>query len=330
MAHATTTPRPGLDASVAAHAATLGDELNRARKGDPRGIHRARTASRRLREALPVAAVAVPGVATDRARRDVRRLTRWLGRVRELDVALVELNAAATRQSWNPVAVGAVERGLAAERARRLADLVSRLDEVDAGRLQARLEAIAAGLSNDPLPRLAERALARRLRQRAARLVAAIEDAGTVYIPERLHAARIAAKKLRYTLELARDAAGLRVGRLLGSLKRAQDVLGHLHDLQVLEGLVNATATGPSGRAVARHAPGMTRALERACREQHALFLSKRAALASAARRVGGQVAGALVGHRPLVMKFDAAALPGPDVSPRVRHGLRSARRQTS
>jgi CHAD domain-containing protein len=312
---------------VAGHAATLENELGRARRGDVRGIHRARTTSRRLREALPVAAVAVPGAATDRARRDIRRLTRWLGKVRELDVAMAELATAASRHAWNATAVAAIERSLAAERERRLADLVLKLDDVAASRLHARLDAIAAGLSADPLPRLAERALARRLRQRALRLIAAIDAAGTVYIPERLHAVRIAAKKLRYTLELARDAAGLPVGRLLGSLRRAQDMLGHLHDLQVLEGLVNATAAGPSGRVVARHAPAITRALERACREQHALFLSKRTALASLARRTDEQVARALLGRRPVVMKLDAAALARHDAPGPRRHGLRPERR---
>ncbi|HUL75257.1 MAG TPA: CHAD domain-containing protein [Vicinamibacterales bacterium] len=327
MAHATTRLRAGLDTSVATHAGTLEHELARARHGDVRGIHRARTTSRRLREALPVAAVAVPGASTDRARRDIRRLTRWLGKVRELDVALAELTAAATRHGWNAAAVGAIERTLAAERARRFADFVLKLDDLDAGRLRTRLDAIAAGLSADPLPRLAERALARRLRHRAVRLVAAIDAAGTVYIPERLHAVRIAAKKLRYTLELARDAAGLPVGRQIGALRRTQDVLGHLHDLQVLEGLVNASAAGPAGRVVAKYASAITQTLERACREQHALFLGRRAALASLARRTDEQVVRSLLGHRPRVMKLDAAALPRHDASGHRRHGLRSGRR---
>ncbi|MFI5178653.1 MAG: CHAD domain-containing protein [Vicinamibacterales bacterium] len=327
MAHATTRLPAGLDTAVALHAATLERELGRARRGDVRGIHRARTTSRRLREALPVAAVAVPGAATDRARRDIRRLTRWMGMVRELDVARAELATAAGHHAWNAAAVAAIERALSAERERRLAAFVLKLESLDATRLHARLDAIASGLSADPLPRLADRALARRLRERAGRLVAAVDAAGTVYIPEQLHAVRIAAKKLRYTLELARDAAGLPVSRLIGSLRRVQDVLGRLHDLQVLEGLVNATAVGSAGGFLARYAPRITGGLERACREQHALFLVKRAALAALARRTDEQVARALVAERPRVMKLGAASLSRHDGSGPRRHGLRSARR---
>ena len=44
-----------------------------------------------------------------------------------------------------------------------------------------------------------------RLARRAGRVRAAIEATGAVYVPERLHGVRIAAKKLRYAAELAAD-----------------------------------------------------------------------------------------------------------------------------
>ena len=52
--------------------------------------------------------------------------------------------------------------------------------------------------------------------------------------PSGIHDVRIATKKLRYALEIARD-AGVR-GReaVVESLKRHQERLGHLHDLQML------------------------------------------------------------------------------------------------
>ena len=57
---------------------TPGDDV------DPEAVHQARVASRRLREVLPI--VLAPGGRTERLRRTVRRLTRTLGPVRELDV----------------------------------------------------------------------------------------------------------------------------------------------------------------------------------------------------------------------------------------------------
>jgi CHAD domain-containing protein len=53
-----------------------------------RSVHQARVASRRLREALPVLRASVHQSRLGRVRRQVRRMTRALGPVRELDVAL--------------------------------------------------------------------------------------------------------------------------------------------------------------------------------------------------------------------------------------------------
>ena len=49
-----------------------------------------------------------------------------------------------------------------------------------------------------------------RVARRASRLRAAIDEAGAVYLPERLHDVRIAVKKLRYAVELGADASGAR------------------------------------------------------------------------------------------------------------------------
>ena len=67
---------------------TLVDAMPAAQAGDMRSVHQARVATRRLREALPVLRVSVDGDEITRVRRQVRRMTRALGPVRELDVAL--------------------------------------------------------------------------------------------------------------------------------------------------------------------------------------------------------------------------------------------------
>ena len=73
-----------------------------------------------------------------------------------------------------------------------------------------------------------------RVARRASALAEAIDEAGAVYLSERLHAVRIAVKKLRYALELSVDVAGQKSTPELTQLRRAQEVLGRLHDLQVL------------------------------------------------------------------------------------------------
>ena len=60
--------------------------------GDDNGVHQARVTSRRLREAVPVLATGLKGSKAGKATRKIRRLTRALGTVRELDVTLTLLD----------------------------------------------------------------------------------------------------------------------------------------------------------------------------------------------------------------------------------------------
>lgn len=71
------------------------------------------------------------------------------------------------------------------------------------------------------------------VRSHAAALGEALRAMGGQQNAAEAHATRIAAKRLRYLLEpLVRRAPGIK--RLVGRLKELQDVLGDLHDMQVL------------------------------------------------------------------------------------------------
>src|SRR5262245_12080365 len=69
--------------------AALARALPASRKGDVNGVHQSRVATRRLREALPLI---LKKKAWLKLRSQVRKLTRALGPVRELDVALITLD----------------------------------------------------------------------------------------------------------------------------------------------------------------------------------------------------------------------------------------------
>ena len=74
-------------------------------------------------------------------------------------------------------------------------------------------------------------AVAAELLARRRRLSIALDRAPAVYLPRRLHRVRIAAKKLRYALEVA-DAVRFQIDEgVIRELRKTQDILGRLHDL---------------------------------------------------------------------------------------------------
>jgi CHAD domain-containing protein len=114
-------------------------------------------------------------------------------------------------------------------------------------------------------------------------------DAGAVYLPGRLHAVRIALKKLRYAVELATEIAGQPTNSVLRSLKRGQNVLGRLHDMQVLIDRVRqvqASLTPPT-IAVWRALDTLVTALDNDCRRLHARYMHMRPALEAIAAHLG-------------------------------------------
>jgi CHAD domain-containing protein len=125
---------------------------------------------------------------------------------------------------------------------------------------------------------------------RASRLTAAIADAGSVYLPDRLHAVRIELKKLRYSVELANEAAGRKANAELRALSRAQDSLGRLHDLQVLIDRIRQvqSSLAPPSAGVWRSLDRLVAALENDCRGLHALYMRQRPRLETIAARLGG------------------------------------------
>jgi CHAD domain-containing protein len=260
-------------------------------KGDVGALHRARVTSRRMRELLPVLQLD-RSVARKLGRR-LRRVTARLGTVRELDVMVLlidELHVSGRRGSG---ALGRVGVRVSKRRDRARKALLTRLPIADLTRLGRKLERVAAGLKEDE--RATSKAAARswrwaidaRVANRAARLSAAMADAGAVYLPERLHAVRLAVKKLRYAVELSMEAAGERTHADLRLLQRSQTLLGRLHDQQVLIGQARQTqaSLAPPSVTVWRDLDTLIGSLEDDCRRLHAHYMRTRDALQAVADR---------------------------------------------
>jgi CHAD domain-containing protein len=207
-----------------------------ARKGkDPEAVHQMRVATRRLRAALRALTGRVAAPKALRGR--LQWLGRRLGAVRDLDVILALL------RSERLPAAAAGERS-------RLARLIRRLD----GRREKAQHRLTKALRRDRYEKLqgdldafAERprvigtdepVAARVLASVSTRLGDAIADhAGmTQAAPTavELHALRIEFKRLRYALEFHAVACGFTYDTERRLAREMQDVLGEIHDRDLL------------------------------------------------------------------------------------------------
>jgi CHAD domain-containing protein len=316
MRDASTTVAGVLAAQVGAQRARLDRAWPSVQAGDAEALRRARIASRRLREALALVEAVWPGRPVRRARREVRRVTRALGPVREIDAALDRFGAAVRHHGWSVSRVAPVRRRLDREQARRRATLQAWLDAEDLHGLDRRLEAIGTRVAALEAPAI-EQALGVRILRRSRAVQQAIARCGTLYAPARLHAVRIAIKKLRYALELGQAIGYVAFGPVIAALARVQKRFGRLHDIQMLQADVQAA----TGRSVAARLTGalVDDALERECRSLHGSLVAEMADIEARLAEVRWLVAKAALAadsRRPL-------AMTGANASRAPRTGLR-------
>jgi CHAD domain-containing protein len=252
-------------------------QLSAAIAGKDVGVHQARVASRRLREALPVLTEGLQHTKSGKARRKIRRLTQALGTVRELDVTLHLIDEIGERPDVPRAALVEVRALVIEDRERRRTVMLERLESVDTDKLGRRLSAVRQALLHPTPGHNWRAALGLRVATRARRLDKAIEQAGQIYAPEALHQVRIAAKKLRYSLEIADESGAVPCGTTLRVIKRIQDALGRLHDLQVLQHHVASVGAAPRGR---RSTPDaalavLSRLIEEECRYLHGRYVTQ-------------------------------------------------------
>src|SRR5262245_379898 len=201
------------------------------RDGDVESINEARIATRRARSALTI----VDGKGTERLEL-CRVLGRMLGAVREVDITREIFHSLSTRLPSASCAIGMVSRRVEDERQQARRKLVKQLDDLELKPLIALLGRSAFS----PLKfwRDWRHSVIAETHARQQALQDAVERAPRLYMPNRLHRVRIATKKLRYTLEVA-DATGIRVdAAVMRDLRKAQDLLGRVHDIDVARRVV--------------------------------------------------------------------------------------------
>jgi CHAD domain-containing protein len=269
-------------------------EIARTGDGNVEAVHQARVASRRIRELLPL--LKLDAALTRKLSRRVRFVTRELGTVRELDVLNLLLQQFTTDGRPFPAALQHVAITVADARAVARDRLSARLHSAKLERLGRKLGRALDSLESDAPTagrvgpkRVSSWALDARIARRAASVQAAIEAAGTVYAPERLHGVRIALKKLRYASELAAETRPSRRTADIKVLRSLQALLGQLHDLETLLVRVREAQGSRStpNLALWRELGALAHAIEDDCRRLHGQYMHDRAGVMAIAERMG-------------------------------------------
>jgi CHAD domain-containing protein len=252
-----------------------------AQAGDEVSVHQARVASRRLREALPVLGARADGDALDHIDKRVKRITRALGPVRELDVTLLLLAEFEGKGAVATRAIARVRDAVTEERLKRRRHMLAEITPSRLDKLRKKLVRAAAPASRPKVSGDALQEANAQVADRAKALKDAIEHAGGIYLADRLHRVRVAAKKLRYALEIRRELTRSRSMATLNRLRAQQDLLGRMHDLEILiewTRQVQAQLTPRDRRGMAE-LKTLIRVLEAECRECHAAYMHARPTL---------------------------------------------------
>jgi len=230
------------------HAKRLEGQLEPAcAASDIEAVHQARVASRRLRAALAMFADCFPSGSIKRWRKAIRRVTRGLGPARDQDVQILFL-----AEHLAQLTDAAHTRGVAM--------LLGRLQR-DRDRYQPKVVRVVgrfqrSGVLEEMID--ATKAICSRAKAKGVdvRSPVAIKHADTC-LAERLaevrghakgldnpadvkehHAMRIAAKRLRYTLEMVSPVFAGEIERSLAAAKELQTLLGEIHDYDVWDGQI--------------------------------------------------------------------------------------------
>ncbi len=203
-------------------------------------IHRMRVATRRLRNALEIFAIALPRKKSKRWEQDIRKITRALSKARDLDVQidlLLKVDRQAVEKQLHP-GMRRLKLRLQQKRNKLQAEVNQAIEQVNKDHLVEEMTEFFNAAPDLPEETVFEDGALFYLagKQIEARLKDFLSFEPFITQPdavEELHAMRIAAKNFRYTLEAF---AGLYADQLEDSIRavrKTQDLLGEIHDCDV-------------------------------------------------------------------------------------------------
>jgi CHAD domain-containing protein len=200
-----------------------------------KGVHDMRVAARRVRSALRDLGPFLQKDPLKDIKQELRSISDALGAVRDRDVTILALKTLSDEADSGPVKTGidtfAGENVQKRNIARIDLTAIITADHIDGLRKKLKASLKEATIDAEPLS----------FNAAAGRMVAANLDdllalAPRLYKPFKrngLHKLRIAAKRLRYSLELAALCYGAEAKKLAKEISRLQDHLGELHDCDI-------------------------------------------------------------------------------------------------
>lgn len=190
------------------------------KKPKPSSIHDLRTTIRRVETVLATVGDGLPGAA--RLLKQIKRLRRRAGQVRDVDVQLAALRTVQARKSDKKQVRGSLDK----LRKKHVRKLVNCIEHELADGLNNHLKRAAKALTDAPAER--------RHQTEGAALTAALKKFSALtqeyssLNDKNLHEFRMACKRVRYTADA--DAGLPAADRAIQQLKRIQDAIGDWHD----------------------------------------------------------------------------------------------------
>jgi CHAD domain-containing protein len=217
-------------------------------------VHDVRVAVRRLEEVARLLRGGMDKAAARAVGESLKAVRRAMGALRDADVTREHLDR------WRmPAAVKAAARALAEELAAGRPRLAAAAGEAAAAAsVQGSLVVLARVVEErahdaEKAEAALRAAVAGQRAKREKGFRKAVGKAALKQTADALHAARVAAKKLRYVTELAEE-AGLGEGlkKRVKFLKRVQELLGDHHDVHVIAEMLEARVGGRAGDGAGR------------------------------------------------------------------------------
>lgn len=198
-------------------------------KPQPQDVHQFRTATRRVQAVIEELAPD-PDRNQRKLLKELTRLRRRAGRVRDLDVQITALRS--LKLSEEPGRKTQLLRRLLEVRSKREKKLVDAVDAATLREVRRRLKRAEANLVR-AVPEFDPLAHALRMFARVSAVQATLNESV-------LHKYRLAGKRIRYIAELSRDRT--QAEPVIAQLRNMQDALGEWHDWLTLAGTVRKLA----------------------------------------------------------------------------------------